>query len=159
MRCNNCGWNNPQGNAKCEKCNVPLRGSMIRTSSYEVEPIVIRNTVLKSDDDEAAERKLVGFLVTYSHSINGRFYPLYEGKNYVGRSSSMSVHIRKDPKVSDKHLSILYRAADRKFKFKDEQSTNGTFINGTLIDEGELKNSDEITIGTTKLVFIEIPGN
>ena len=29
MRCNNCGWtNNPSGAARCEKCNVPLAGSM-----------------------------------------------------------------------------------------------------------------------------------
>ena len=29
MRCKNCGWNNPAGNEKCEKCNAPLAGSMI----------------------------------------------------------------------------------------------------------------------------------
>lgn len=29
MRCNNCGWENPAGNQKCEKCNAPLSGSMI----------------------------------------------------------------------------------------------------------------------------------
>lgn len=26
MRCNNCGWNNPDTNSKCEKCNMPLTG-------------------------------------------------------------------------------------------------------------------------------------
>lgn len=29
MRCRNCGWDNPDGNVKCEKCNAPLDGSMI----------------------------------------------------------------------------------------------------------------------------------
>lgn len=24
MRCNNCGWENPNGSTVCEKCNVPL---------------------------------------------------------------------------------------------------------------------------------------
>lgn len=24
MRCNNCGWDNPNTNTRCEKCNVPL---------------------------------------------------------------------------------------------------------------------------------------
>ena len=28
MRCKNCGWVNPSNNAKCEKCNVPLTGSL-----------------------------------------------------------------------------------------------------------------------------------
>lgn len=29
MRCKNCGWENPAGKSKCEKCNAPLTGSMI----------------------------------------------------------------------------------------------------------------------------------
>jgi ssDNA-binding Zn-finger/Zn-ribbon topoisomerase 1 len=28
MRCENCGWDNPEGNVRCEKCNVPLNNSM-----------------------------------------------------------------------------------------------------------------------------------
>lgn len=27
MRCNNCGWDNPAGNQKCEKCKSPLTSS------------------------------------------------------------------------------------------------------------------------------------
>jgi pSer/pThr/pTyr-binding forkhead associated (FHA) protein len=54
-------------------------------------------------------------------------------------------------------LSILYRPVDKKFKFKDEQSSNGTFVNDVLMDEGELHNFDVIRIGATKLVFIAIP--
>jgi len=26
MRCNNCGWENPNGNQTCEKCGAPLQG-------------------------------------------------------------------------------------------------------------------------------------
>lgn len=29
MRCNNCGWNNPDNLHRCEKCNAPLQGSMV----------------------------------------------------------------------------------------------------------------------------------
>lgn len=27
MRCNNCGWENPDNNSRCEKCNSPLQGN------------------------------------------------------------------------------------------------------------------------------------
>ncbi len=27
MRCKNCGWENPQGREKCEKCNAPLQAA------------------------------------------------------------------------------------------------------------------------------------
>lgn len=33
MRCNNCGWENTPGNMKCEKCNAPLKGSMVGSGS------------------------------------------------------------------------------------------------------------------------------
>ncbi len=29
MRCNNCGYDNPAGLARCEKCNAPLSGSIV----------------------------------------------------------------------------------------------------------------------------------
>ena len=34
MRCNNCGWENNPGNMKCEKCNAPLKGSMIDNGNH-----------------------------------------------------------------------------------------------------------------------------
>ena len=27
MRCTNCGWDNPDENVKCEKCDAPLGGN------------------------------------------------------------------------------------------------------------------------------------
>ena len=29
MRCKNCGWENPDGSQKCEKCNNPLQGGVV----------------------------------------------------------------------------------------------------------------------------------
>ncbi len=29
IRCNNCGWSNSPSNVRCEKCNAPLKGSMV----------------------------------------------------------------------------------------------------------------------------------
>uniref|UniRef100_UPI0040276C70 FHA domain-containing protein n=1 Tax=Prevotella sp. TaxID=59823 RepID=UPI0040276C70 len=53
--------------------------------------------------------------------------------------------------------SILYRNVDNKFKFRDEQSSNGTFVNKELADEGELQNYDIIRLGGTVFIFIAIP--
>jgi len=234
MRCKNCGWDNPKGNAKCEKCNAPLEGSMVDDGSHgnerEAADYQVKTTVQgcfkcgypktpsqaecpncgysenaphrpKSEaqqhqwtpdepspsghpqpspggspspggkpssggtvirgtnrtDSHEPRKKLVGFLVTYSRSQNGVFFPLYEGRNAVGSDPSQNVHIEGDTQISGKHLFILYRVHDRKFKIKDEMSTNGTFINGDIIDEGELKNFDMIRIGDTHLVFMAIP--
>ena len=257
MRCKNCGWDNPDGNMSCEKCNAPIGGYMEenRAQNYHYaqnefapqatvvggafggnhagadsfqesfnpratvigcsacgypikpgdaecpvcgQPVAgfVKQEYAKQDfakqekQEEKVEkqeekkpsyagtmiqglkiegakadevkvdverRKLTGFLVSYTHAPNGEFFPVYEGKNVIGRAASCNASIQGDSAVSERHVSILYRAVDRKFKFKDEQSSNGTFINGALIDEGELKNFDRIQVGNTSLVFIEIP--
>ena len=216
MRCKNCGWDNPGGNVRCEKCNVALSGNMVEDvmpqagyapeefnpkatamgcsvcgypvrptdtecpscghsfSGLQVEPekestnekkvnkgavggTIIQGVSAEKDSGNKERKKLVGFLVSYSLSPNGDFFPLYEGKNLVGRNDAAQVNIQGDSNISEKHLSILYRNVDRKFKFKDEQSSNGSFINEELIDEGELKNLDVIRIGVTRLLFLEIP--
>ena len=117
-----------------------------------------KGTIIQGATDDNKERKkLTGFLVTYSHLPNGEFFPLYEGKNMIGREHTAQICIQHDPGISEKHLSVLFRPVDCKFKFKDEQSSNGTFINNVLTDEGELKNYDVIRIGATELIFMEIP--
>ena len=106
---------------------------------------------------DAVGKKLVGFLVTYSRDPNGRACNLYEGRNYIGRDRDNDVAFPDDKQMSGKHMSIIYRTVDKKFKFKDEMSTNGTFINKELLDEGELQNGDIIRVGSTIFIFLAIP--
>jgi hypothetical protein len=101
-------------------------------------------------------KKLVGLLVSYSANPNGQVFNIFEGKNFIGRDMPVDICIP-DNEVSGKHFSILYRSADGRFKFKDEQSSNGTYLNEVLTDEGELANFDVIRIGGTRLIFIAIP--
>ena len=102
-------------------------------------------------------RKLVGFLVTYNRTPLGKAYPIYEGRNYVGRDASCDICVKDDTQMSGRHMSILYRGVDNKFKFRDEQSSNGTFINKELLDDGELNSYDIIRVGGTIFVFVPIP--
>jgi hypothetical protein len=104
----------------------------------------------------SAGKKLVGLLVTYSTNPNGQVFNIFEGKNFIGRDMPVDICIP-DREMSGKHLSILYRSVDGKFKFKDEQSSNGTYLNDVLTDEGELATFDVIKTGATQLVFIAIP--
>jgi len=210
MRCQNCGWDNPQENTKCEKCNVPLSsstdnnrernnsseafeprkteqgcpecgypmkpsdkkcpqcgfqigGTVVEEPKNKVIPkansTLSKGTVIGGGDVEnkSDRKKLVGFLVTYSLDANGLYFPLYEGRNFIGRDAACSVCIQGDDKISGRHFSILYRSIDKKFKYRDEQSVNGTFINDNLSDEGELSDHDIIQIGSTKLITIIIP--
>ncbi len=102
-------------------------------------------------------RKLVGFLVTYNRFPMGKSFEIYEGKNYIGRDASADISIPDDNQISGRHMMILYRNIDNKFKYRDEQSSNGTFVNKDLSDEGELHNYDIIRLGNTVFIFIAIP--
>lgn len=102
-------------------------------------------------------KRIMGLLITYNTIPTGQVFPVYEGRNYIGREANSDIPIQGDSQVSGKHFSILYRVADGKFKFKDEQSSNGTFLNEILTDEGELHTFDAIRIGSTRFIFIAIP--
>lgn len=95
-------------------------------------------------------RKIVGWLISYTLHPNGVDFRLYEGRNTLGSDHKCDIIIR-DPKVSGHHLTILFRAGQ--FLFRDELSTNGTLINGAMANEGVLQDGDYLQLGDTILRF------
>jgi Mg-chelatase subunit ChlD len=68
----------------------------------------------------------------------------------IGRSSSNDVVLNDDPEVSGRHC-VLVRERDRIF-VQDNQSTNGTFVNGVEINARYLlEDGDVLGIGRTAL--------
>lgn len=118
-----------------------------------------RNPAVMGAAPKAGEegRKLVGFLVTYNRTPMGKAFNIYEGRNYIGRDASCDISIPDDNQMSGKHMLIRYLSGNNKFSFKDEMSSNGTYVNKELLDEGELQNYDIIRVGSTLFIFIAIP--
>jgi hypothetical protein len=101
-----------------------------------------------SKEEIRPSRKIVGWLITFNMRPEGDDFRLYEGRNLITGGSQGDIVI-KDPAVSSPHCMVLFRSG--KLRIKDELSTNGTFVNGTEIEETELKDGDIIRIGTTEL--------
>lgn len=97
-------------------------------------------------------RKLIGWLVSFTIHPNGVDFRLYEGKNTIGSGPQCDV-ILQDPGVSGHHLTILARPGTNTIRFKDEFSTNGTLLNGEPVEEGTLQDGDILKIGSTELRF------
>jgi pSer/pThr/pTyr-binding forkhead associated (FHA) protein len=93
----------------------------------------------------------VGWLVSYTFNPVGADFRIYEGRNSVGADPTCDVVVPDDPAVSARHLTLLYRFDG--FRFKDELSTNGTFVNEQMRDEGMLQDGDVIRVGNTVFKF------
>lgn len=80
-------------------------------------------------------------------SLSGSSFELYEGHLLIGRSPNCSV--RFDPYnekiVSTQHAFIEARADG--FYIRDNQSTNGTFINGERVSDTRLNDGDILGLG------------
>ena len=74
----------------------------------------------------------------------------------IGRNSDCDIFLE-DRFVSRLHAS-LHRLGNGKYALRDDESTNGTFINGKRLksfQEYLLYDRDEIKIGDTLLIFRE----
>lgn len=73
----------------------------------------------------------------------------------LGRSSKNDVVI-KDKFVSKNHLRIAHRSS--LYYIEDLGSANGTFLNGTKVNSGELielQNNDKIGVGFIQFIFVD----
>lgn len=86
----------------------------------------------------------------------GERFDLFGGLS-IGRSSDADVRIE-DRFASAVHSRVYSRGAN--YYVEDMNSTNGTFLNGALLDgEAELSDLDEIKIGDTEFRFeLQVPG-
>jgi pSer/pThr/pTyr-binding forkhead associated (FHA) protein len=81
---------------------------------------------------------------------NGDRVSLGEDPVTIGRLAECDIPLA-DSNVSRRHAEV--RRQDDHFVIVDLGSTNGTRINGAGVKERALNDGDEITIGSTTLVF------
>lgn len=99
-----------------------------------------------------SSRKLVGWLVSYSLSEMGVDFKLFEGRNIIGRDLDCQISVD-DSTVSARHAVLLFRAG--RYSITDQQSTQGTFVNGEDIElvSKYLNDGDVIKVGKTVFKF------
>jgi pSer/pThr/pTyr-binding forkhead associated (FHA) protein len=68
----------------------------------------------------------------------------------IGRALDNDIVVE-DPRVSRYHAQIAFR--NGQFHLRDLKSSNGTEVNGELIEELVLLDGDSISIGDTQLLF------
>ena len=86
--------------------------------------------------------------------LRGTTFELNKETMSIGRRDGMDICI-KDSSMSGHHADVICSERDGKtvYILRDNDSTNGTKINGVQVTEQELKNSDVILFGSVEVLF------
>jgi len=83
--------------------------------------------------------------------VAGTTFHLPEGQASIGREPSNQFCVA-DPALSRKHCLLI--AEGEHFLVRDLGSRNGTMVNGVPVEEQQLRDGDQITIGNSVMVFL-----
>lgn len=155
-----------------EKTNAPQKRTIVQAIP-QPSPGGRKTMVMPSENSTAPPkesqpadtRKIVGVLVTYTWVPGGQLFPVREGKNYLGSgvagfpssSQGCDIQVPHDDRMSGVHALILCRSG--KNEIIDQQSSNGTFLNGEMLMSNqsvELDDNAEIKTGSTLWTFVKI---
>jgi len=115
-------------------------------------------------ETEMAGRPLIGVVFTFTWTRTGQLFPLYAGKNYAGTAPTTregtrtDILLTEDTTLSGTHFLILYQHNTGQYRVADQNSTNGTFVNGEPVDPNgiELPDDAQILAGNTLFIFKKV---
>jgi pSer/pThr/pTyr-binding forkhead associated (FHA) protein len=106
-------------------------------------------------------RALAGFLVSYQDDVLGKFWPLWQGKNAIGRAETGA---KVDIEIAHGTTSTHHAAVEvdgARFFLVDQGSTNGTFHNEEAIGfqgRRELRDGDKVRFGGYSVMVVNVVG-
>jgi class 3 adenylate cyclase len=88
-----------------------------------------------------------------SDDVSGTQHPLVGDRISVGRAATNDVVLERDMSISRHHA--VFEEHEGQWVVKDNQSANGTFVNGERATLHTLRDRDQIKMGNTTLVYVE----
>lgn len=142
------------------------------SSSAEEEDFLATTIIIASGSKSAQKKQTapepVGWLVRHTESQSSTTFPIYLGKNFIGRKMqpglSPFILLEDDAYISRVHAVIYVQKGDP-FEFyildsaasnNGNASKNGTYVNGNesrISAKTRLHENDTIQIGVTKLIL------
>lgn len=128
------------------------------------KPVVNPEPVVMLEPEAASGLEPVAWLIRHTENQSARTFPLYPGKNFLGRKPRPDlipfIEVEEDPYISKVH-AVLYAEKDKLFISdpsgeEGKPSKNGIFINADdnrLTEKTRLRENDTIQIGVTKLIL------
>ncbi len=104
-------------------------------------------------DQQAPRESRAAYLIMTVGKEPGRTFELRKDRTTIGRSRESDIFVE-DLAVSRLHSSV-YRDDHGEYIIRDENSANGTTVNGERIKEHRLTDGDEVQTGQTTLKFTQ----
>jgi len=89
-------------------------------------------------------------LVVMTGPRKGEEFAITQARSTIGRGEDSTITIN-DPSMSRHHAELVYGAAE--FRVRDLDSSNGTLLNGSVVEEYAIRNGDKLTMGETIVRF------
>lgn len=129
--------------------NQQAGDSFERPASYPGTEVIVQSTPAPVRGGVGADGNERELKVTLTlHDGSDRTYELRKGSNIIGRGNGVDLRIP-DTGVSRQHADITWDGYDA--VLTDLQSTNGTSVNGTPIENWLLASGDVISLGHSEI--------
>lgn len=131
---------------------VPNRPTMVPQGNVPNMPVIQGDKTMAIDISQLTgpKRSVVGWLVCMNGNQKGMDFRIFDGVNTIGAAADCDIVVT-DEYLSSKHALIRYE--EGKYEFKDNDSTNGSFLNEKKTTKDELIDNDTIRLGRTELRF------
>ena len=152
--CNQCGHQNPAGSNFCSSCGSGLAQHVDdEVTTITFQPIESAGEVADEEISVTLDEVPEGFgVVVVKRGPNaGSRFVLEHEKTEAGRHPESDIFLD-DITVSRRHAEFVRQGSE--YVVRDVGSLNGTYVNRERIDEGQLRNGDEVQIGKFRLVFL-----
>jgi pSer/pThr/pTyr-binding forkhead associated (FHA) protein len=148
--CPECGFQNPESAHYCSRC-----GALLVTDG-EPDETTMTFSAEELHDERADLLDGLGidgpaFVIRAGGGRTGEAFALDRAQTTIGRSPDCDIFLD-DVTVSRRH-AVVVRGEER-FAIEDSGSLNGTFLNRSRIERGDLENGDEVQIGKYRLIFL-----
>jgi pSer/pThr/pTyr-binding forkhead associated (FHA) protein len=153
--CNQCGGRNPVGSNFCSSCGAFIK----RVEDPRATVTFVSGGSAGGATDEEISVPLdqvpegCGVLVVKRGPNAGSWFVLQE-LTKAGRHPESDIFLD-DVTVSRQHVEFV-RGPDG-YLVRDVDSLNGTYVNRERVEQGTLRNGDEVQIGRFRLVFLTSP--
>ena len=149
VTCRRCGEILNANANFCWSCGAPQHDS----SSPETVAVPVISADERLDPGATSEPKTrpQDMLVIAAGELAGSQFVLTNDIVTVGRHEASDVFLD-DVSVS-RHHGIFTKTASGRITVRDLNSLNGTYVNGTRVEETVLHSGDEVQIGKFKLIF------